>query len=49
MIPKNNAKKILPEPGFAKMAEIKENEIRTVKPDDFYILCPNCHRMIRKR
>lgn len=29
-------------------AEIKENEIRTVKPDDFYILCPNCHRMIHK-
>lgn len=29
-------------------AEIKENEVRTVKPDDFYILCPNCHRMIHR-
>lgn len=29
-------------------SEIKENEVRTVEPDDFYILCPNCHRMIHK-
>ena len=29
-------------------AEMKENEVRTVKPDDFYILCPNCHRMIHR-
>ena len=29
MIPKNNAKKILPEPGFAKMAEIKNRTINT--------------------
>lgn len=29
-------------------AEIKENEVRTVEPNDFYILCPNCHRMIHR-
>lgn len=29
-------------------SEIKENEVRTVEPDDFYILCPNCHRMIHR-
>lgn len=29
-------------------SEIKENETRTVEPDDFYILCPNCHRMIHR-
>lgn len=29
-------------------AKIKENEVRTVEPNDFYILCPNCHRMIHR-
>ena len=29
-------------------AEIAENEVRTVEPNDFYILCPNCHRMIHR-
>mgnify|MGYP003289270229 CR=1 FL=1 len=29
-------------------AEIKENEVRTVEPDDFYILCPTCHRVIHR-
>jgi len=29
-------------------SEIKEKEVRTVEPDDFYILCPNCHRMIHR-
>lgn len=29
-------------------AEIKENETRTVIPEDFLILCPNCHRIIHR-
>ena len=29
-------------------SEIAENEVRTVEPDDFYILCPTCHRIIHK-
>lgn len=29
-------------------AEIKENEVRTVEPGDFYILCPTCHRVIHR-
>lgn len=28
--------------------ELQEDEVRTVTPNDFYILCPNCHRIIHK-
>lgn len=29
-------------------SEMNEGEIREVKPDDFFILCPNCHKLIHK-
>ncbi len=29
-------------------SEMNEGEIREVKPDDFLILCPNCHKLIHK-
>lgn len=29
-------------------SELEEGESRIVKPDDFLILCPTCHRMIHK-
>lgn len=29
-------------------SEMDEGEIREVKPDDFLILCPNCHKLIHK-
>jgi predicted HNH restriction endonuclease len=29
-------------------SEIEANEVRTVEPDDFYILCPTCHRVIHR-
>lgn len=29
-------------------SEMNEGEVREVKPDDFLILCPNCHKLIHK-
>lgn len=29
-------------------SQMKENDVRTLNPSDFYVLCPNCHRMIHK-
>ena len=29
-------------------SELGENETRILKPDDFVVLCPNCHRMIHR-
>lgn len=29
-------------------SEMNEGGIREVKPDDFFILCPNCHKLIHK-
>ena len=29
-------------------SELEEGKSRIVKPDDFLILCPTCHRMIHK-
>lgn len=29
-------------------SDMKENDTRVLSQDDFYVLCPNCHRMIHK-